>query len=174
MILLNRMKRLLIIICCLLSLNLSAQDSLTANYINSVVQKIEDHLQMLVLDMKDTLIYEVNDSLRRSEPLSVRTEYYFNMQTNHIEKIMERTRYKTLVTELTVYYLLGQPIRFTSTQWDGNKIKVDFDVFYMNNNSIYFTKRCNTKGKPDGEEYLLWCYELLRSHPAPPPQGRLR
>lgn len=140
------------------------QDSLTADYINMLVEKTEKHMQFLVLDKKDTLIYDYRDSLKKGPSLSVRTEYYFNLSTNHMEKIVERTRYKTLVTELTVYYLLGQPIRFTSTQWDGSVIKLDFDVFYMNNNSIYFIKRKGKEGKPDGDEFLKWCYDLLFSY----------
>ena len=145
-------------------LNAPCQDSLTADYINQVVEKVEKNLQFFVLDKKDTLIYEFHDSLKKGIPLSVRTEYYFNKHTDHMEKIVERTRYKTLVTELTVYYLLGQPIRFTSTQWDGSRIKVDFDVFYMNDNYLHFIKRKGEKGKPDGDEFLKWCYDLLRSY----------
>ncbi len=140
------------------------QDSLTADYINLLVQKTENRMQYLVLDKKDTLIYEPLDTLKKGIPLSVRTEYYFNLYTNHMEKIVERTRYRTVVTELTVYYLLGQPIRFTSTQRDGSIIKIDFDVFYMNNNSVYFVKRKGANGQPDGDEFLKWCYDLLYSY----------
>ena len=141
-----------------------SQDSLTADYINSIVSRIEERLPFLTMERKDTLIYEENDSLNKNIPLSVRTEYYFNLNNNHVEKIIERTRYKTLVTELTMYYLMGQPIRFSTTQREGNVIKMDFDVFYMNDHYVHFINRNGRKGKPDGDQFLKWCYQLLHSY----------
>ena len=158
------MKKLLLFCLSLCSLAGQGQDTLTAAYINQLVKRTEEQLQFLVMDKKDTLIYDGSDTGHRGDPLEVQTEYYFNLTTNHIEKIVERATYKTVVTELSVYYMQGQPIKMVTSQWDSTALKVDFDVFFMNNAFIHFTKRCNIPGKPDGEEYIKWCYELLRSY----------
>lgn len=136
------------------------QDSLTAGYINTIVEKIESHLQLLVVEKTDTTFYETEDST----PLQVHTQYYFNVQTDHIEKIYERSSYGLYTTEITVYYQLGQPVRFTSTQWENKTVKADFDVFFSNSQFVHFAKRGGQKGKPDGDEYLKWSYQLLRSY----------
>jgi hypothetical protein len=158
------MRKLLLLPLVMYGMGSQGQDSLTAGYINNIVEKIEANLQSFIMEKKDTLIYEPDDSLKRGPYLSVRTEYYFNPVTDHMEKIVERTRFRTLVTEITVYYLLGQPIRFTSAQFDGSRLAMDFDVFYMNGNAVYFIKRKGKKGKPDGDEFLKWCYDLLHSY----------
>jgi hypothetical protein len=155
------MRKLLFLPFGLVALPCLGQDSLTADYNNTIVQKIESHLQLLVMEKTDTTFYDTPDS---TAPLQVHTEYYFNMQTEHIEKIYERSSYGVFTTEITVYYQLGQPIKFTSTQWEKKIIKADFDVYFSNSHFVYFTKRTDQKGKPDGDEFLKWSYQLLRSY----------
>jgi hypothetical protein len=68
--------------------------------------------------------------------------------------------YKKTTTELTIYFQGNQPIRFTNKQWAGNAINIDFDIYYMNDNTVFVTKRNNLRGTPQGDVFLKWCYQL--------------
>lgn len=157
------MKRLLLTSFGLLTLPYGyGQDSTAAIYINEYIEKIEERIQILILEKKDTTIY-YGDSTKNF-PLRIRTEFYTSPQTMQVEKIIEKSTYKNLTTEIIVYFRFNQPIRLTTIQKEGTRIKTDFDVYYVNNHSIHFTRRTGGKGKPDGDELLVWCKELLKEY----------
>jgi len=157
------MKRLLLTSFGVLALQHSyGQDSTAAMYINEYIEKIEERIQILILEKKDTTIYYEDSA--KNVPLRIRTEFYTNPQTMQVEKIVEKSTYNKLTTEITVYFRFNQPVRLTTVQKEGGKIKADFDVYYVNNHSIYFTKRTTEKGKPDEDELLVWCKELLKEY----------
>lgn len=130
-------------------------------YINDIVQKIEGRLATDIMEKKDTAVYDRYDSLHRGTPLTIRTEFYTDPLTMKLDKIVEISRFRTVSTELTIYFLGDQPVRFTSTQREGNTLKTDFDVYYMNNLPVYYSNRKDQMKKPDGNMFLKWCYELL-------------
>lgn len=157
------MKKLLLTSFGLLTLQHSyGQDSSAAIYINEHIEKIEERIQILILEKKDTTIY-YEDSLKNI-PLRIRTEFYTNPQTMQVEKIIEKSSFKTLATEIIVYFRFNQPVKLTTVQKEGTRIKADFDVYYVNNHSIHFTQRTTGKGKPDEDELLVWCKELLKEY----------
>lgn len=174
------MRILLLILVCFWAKAFYGQDSTTALYINEVIRKIENRLAGDVFEKKDTAIFEKADSLRRGTPLTVRTEFFMNRAAMEPDKIVEKSRYRTVSTELTVYFLAGQPIRFTNKQWKGSTLEIDFDVYYMNNCSVYFANRKDENGTPDCKLFLNWCYDLLKEYDQiareynPGFQGRLR
>jgi hypothetical protein len=158
-------KTLLLSIACLVSVSAGAseQDSLTAAYINSVVERIDARLLSFQKIIKDTVIYEEESEGKRSEPLRIRMEIYFNPSTHQVEKIIERSRFRTWVTELDVYFLAESPIRLTSTKWNAEKIVLDFDLYYMQNSLVFCSKRDAAKGRPDADFFLKWSYDLLQT-----------
>lgn len=136
------------------------QDSTTAVYINDLIQKIEGKLSTEIVETKDTSIYDEGDSLGTGPALTVHTAFYTNPKTMLLDKIVEKSLYKKTTTELTIYFKGNQPIRFTNRQWEGSNLRIDFDIFYMNDNVVYTTKRINLNGTPDGSSFLKWCYQL--------------
>ena len=138
------------------------QDSTAAIYINSIVQKIEARIATDISEKKDTTIFD--DSLRRGAYLTVRTEFYTDPQTMHLDKIIEKSTYKKQTTELTVYFFANQPICFTNKQSEGNTTRVDFDIYYKNDNPVFVQKRNELKGTPDGKMFLKWCYQLKEDY----------
>jgi hypothetical protein len=144
-------------ICC-------GQDSTAAVYVNEAVQKVEARLSTDIMEKKDTSIFDDGDSLQKGPMLAVHTEFYTNPKTMLLDKIVERSLYKKTSTELTVYFMSNQPIRFTNKQWDGSKVRFDFDIYYMNDNPVYTIKRNELKGNPDGDVYLKWCYDLRKEY----------
>jgi hypothetical protein len=140
-------------ICC-------GQDSTTAVYINDLVQKIEGRLTTEIVETRDTTIFDEDDSLQKKAFLTVHTEYFTDPQTMQLDKIIEKSVYKKTTTELTIYFQGNQPIRFTNKQWAGNAINIDFDIYYMNDNTVFVTKRNNLRGTPQGDVFLKWCYQL--------------
>lgn len=142
---------LLINVCC-------GQDSTTAVYINEAVQKIERRLANAIVETKDTTIFD--DSLQKGPFLTIHTEFYTDPQSMFLDKIVEKSLYKKTTTELTIYFLGNQPIRFTNRQWQGSTLSVDFDIYYMNDHSVFVTKRGNLNGMPDCNMFLKWCYQL--------------
>ena len=86
------------------------------------------------------------------------------MKKRIVPEIVEKSLYKKTSTELTVYFMGNQPIRFTNKQWQGSTLSVDFDIYYMNANTVFLTKRNNVKGTPDGNMFLKWCYELQKQY----------
>ena len=144
-------------ICC-------GQDSTTAVYINGAVQKIESRLASDIMEKKDTSIFDDGDTLQTGAFLSVHTEFYTDPQTMLLDKIVEKSLYKKTSTELTIYFLGNQPILFTNKQWQGSTLKYDFDIYYMNDKSVFTTKRSHLSGTPDGEAYLKWCYDLRKEY----------
>jgi len=137
-----------------------AQDSTTAVYINEFVQKIEGRISTDIVENKDTTIFDEGDSLKRGPFLTVHTEFFTDPQSMLLDKIVEKSLYKKTTTELTIYFQGNQPIRFTNRQWQGSTLSVDFDIYYMNDNTVFMMKRNNIKGIPDGDMYLKWCYQL--------------
>jgi hypothetical protein len=158
------MRELLLLIVCFCAKTVCGQDSTAAIYINDVVQKIEGRLPTDIFEKRDTAFYDKNDSLRKGMPLTVRTEFYTDPQTMKLDKIVEKSRYGTISTEMSIYFLADQPIRFTSKQREGSDLKTDFDIYYMNNVSVYYANRKNEKAEPDGAMFLRWCYELLSDY----------
>lgn len=154
------MRILLFITITLLAKICCGQDSTTAIYINELVQKIESRLSTEIVETRDTSIYDEGDSLQKGPALTVHTEFYTNPQTMLLDKIVEKSLYKKTTTELTIYFLSNQPVRFTNRQWEGSALNVDFDIYYMNDNTVYVTKRNSLKGAPNGDIFLKWCYQL--------------
>ena len=144
--------------CCL------GQDSTTAIYIDDLVHKIEARLSADIVETKDTTVYDEGDTLGKGQFLTVHTQFYTNPQSMQLDKIVEKSMYKKVATELTVYFFGDQPVRFTNRQWDANTLKFDFDIYYMNGKSVYFVKRNDLKGSPDSDMYLKWCYELRKDY----------
>lgn len=141
-----------------------AQDSTSAVYINELVQKIEARISTDIMETKDTIIYDEGDTLRKGNFLSVRTHFYTDPKTMLLDKIVEKSVYRKTTTELTIYFFGNQPVRFTNKQWESGKIKFDFDIYYMNDNSVYCVKRNNVNGTPDSDTYLKWCYQLKKEY----------
>lgn len=157
------MKKLLLAPLGLLALAHSfGQDSTAAVYINDYIEKIEARLTSDILEKKDTII--VYEDTSGKVPLKVQTQFYTNPETMQVDKIIEKSTYNNLVTELTVYFRFNQAIRVTTTQKEGLAVKADFDVYFVNNNSVHFTKRTQMKGKPDTDEIIEWCKELLKDY----------
>ncbi len=158
------MRVLLILLFTGLVANCAAQDSATAIYINGIVQKIEARIANDILETKDTLIYDDESNSGKDQYLTIRTHFYTNPQTMQLDKIVEKSTYKKIATEITVYFFGNQPVLFTNKQLDNNKIKFDFDIYYMNDKSVYCVKRNNLRGTPDGDTYLKWCRELQKDY----------
>ena len=157
------MRKLLISSFGLLAIDYGyGQDSTAAIYINQYIEKIEQRNQNLIFEKKDTIIYYEDSS--RNMPLRIRTEFYTNPQSMQVEKIVEKSTYKKITTEIIVYFRLNQPVRLTTIQKEAEKIKTDFDVYFVNNSSVHFTKRTEGTGKPDGDELLSWCNHLLKDY----------
>ena len=158
------MRILLLAIIILLTKICCGQDSTTAVYINGIVQQIEARLLTDIMEKKDTSIFDDGDSLQKGAFLSVHTEFYSNPQTMLLDKIVERSLYKKTSTEIIIYFLSNQPILFVNKQWDGSTIHDDFDIYYMNGNSVFIVKRNQQKGTPDSDAYLKWCYDLRKEY----------
>jgi len=158
------MRTLFIILFSFLANEFYGQDSTTAVYINDLVKKIESRLATDILEKKDTSIYDEGDSLQTGIALTVHTEFYTDSKTMLLDKIVEKSLYKKYSTELTVYFQGNQPVLFCNKQWEGSNAKVDFDIYYMNGNTVNYVKRTELKGVPDGDEYLKWCYQLRKEY----------
>ena len=156
------MRIVLFILFSLLTKTIYCQDSTAAIYINGIVQKIEARIATDISEKKDTTIFD--DSLRRGAYLTVRTEFYTDPQTMQLDKIVEKSTYKKISTELTVYFFANQPICFTNKQSEGNATRVDFDIYYKNDNPVFVQKRNELKGTPDGKMFLKWCYQLREDY----------
>lgn len=174
------MKRLLFIAFILLPVCSYCQNSVPVKFIDDYVSQIDGRLTGDIVEKKDTVIYD-KDSSRN--PLIIQTEYFSDPHTMKVDKIVEKSDYKNLETIITVYYHFDMPIRFTSYQKEGKVVKADFDIYYVNNNLVHFTKRSKTKGKPDGDMFLKWCMELLKEYnqmvelqklPAPSPTQKFK
>lgn len=155
------MKRVLFIVFILLTLRSYSQDHTPVKFIDDYVAQIDGRLTGDIVEKKDTVIYD-KDSSRNY--LIIQTEYFSNPQTLKVEKIVEKSDYKNLETIITVYYHFDMPIRFTSFQKEGKVVKADFDIYYVNNNLVHFTKRSKGKGKPDGDMFVKWCMDLLKEY----------
>lgn len=158
------MRILLVITIILLAKICCGQDSTTAVYINEVIRKIEARLASDIMEKKDTSIFDDGDSLQRGVFLSVHTEFYTDPQTLLLDKIVEKSLYKKTSTELTIYFLGNQPVLFTNKQWQGSALHYDFDIFYMNDKSVFVVKRNQLSGTPDCGAYLKWCYDLRKEY----------
>lgn len=164
-------KLLLILSTALCGANVYAQDSTTALYINTVVARLEENLGQCQIIKKDTVLYEEDSS--NATALKIRITSWIDPRNNQIVKMSENSRYRQWTTVLDVYFQEERPIRLTSTKWDGTKVILDFDLYYIHDNSVFCTKREFKKGKPDADFFLKWSYELLADgrsmKPAPPP-----
>ncbi len=137
-----------------------SQDSTAAVYIHDIIQKIESRITTDILERKDKLIYDEEDSLKKGPVLMDQFKFYTNPQTMLLDKIIEKSSYRNVSTELIVYFSGNQPVFFTNRQWEGKTICFDFDIYYMNDNPVFWVKRKELKGIPDGRLFLKWCYEL--------------
>jgi len=154
------MRILILITFSLLAKICYGQDSTTAVYISDVIKKIETRLSNAIVESRDTSIFDEGDTLQKGAFLTVHTEFFTNPESMLLDKIVEKSLYKKTSTELIIYFLGNQPIRFTNRQWQGSNLNADFDIYYMNDNAVFVTKRTNISGKPDGDRFLKWCYEL--------------
>ena len=147
---------LLILLSCW-SITATAQsDSVTAVYIKTVVERIESNLPADLELSTDTTIID------KEGTMTVHTHYYIDRGSGEVEKIMERTLFGTVTTEIVVYYSAQSPILFSSKQWQGSQLKIDFDYYYQTGNPVYLVKREFGKGNPNSDEILKWCNQLLK------------
>jgi hypothetical protein len=158
------MRILLLITFALLTKVCPGQDSTTAIYINEVVQKIESRLSTDIMEKKDTSIFDDGDTLQRGAFLTIHTEFYTDPQTMLLDKIVEKSLYKKMSTEITIYFLGNQPVRLTNRQWEGGDVRFDFDIYYMSDKPVYVAKRNNLKGSPDADMFLKWCHQLRNQY----------
>ena len=153
----THMKHLLLLIVFSFRLiTVTAQtDSITANAIKVEVDRIEGDIDGDVQLNTDTTIVDKDGTM------TVHTSYYFDPGSGQAEKIIEKTVFGTVTTEIVVYYNGPAAILFSSKQWQGAELKIDFDYYFRNNDPVYLLKRTG-KGKPDSEEILKWCGELMK------------
>lgn len=156
------MRTLLFILLILFVKLCPAQDSTTAVYINEVIQKIEGRLPTDIMEKKDTAIFDA--PLQQGPQLTIHTEFYTDPKTMLLDKIVEKSLYKKVSTEITIYFLGNQPIRFTNKQWEGSDVRFDFDIYYMSDNPVFVVKRNNLQGSPDAALFLKWCHELKNEY----------
>jgi hypothetical protein len=150
----------LLILFSLLTKTIYCQDSAAAIYISGLIQKIEGRITTDIVEKKDTSIFDEGDSLHKGPILNVRTEFYTDPQSMLLDKIVEKSVYKKITTEITVYFFGNQPICFTNKQWEGRTSHIDFDIYYISDNPVFVVKRNELKGTPDGSLFLKWCYQL--------------
>jgi hypothetical protein len=154
-----RTRTLSIFLFILFAQNIRAQnDSITANYIQANVDRIEERLNYDMMVSIDTVISDPDGDI------TVHTDFYIDRPSGQIEKIIEKSHSGAVETEIIVYYRSHTPILFTSHQSQGGSVKLDFDIYYQNNNMVYVEKRKYGRGNPDDDEMLKWCYELLKSY----------
>ena len=147
---------LLLILFSFRLISASAQtDSLTATMIKGEVDRIESELEGDIELKVDTTIVD------KDGMMTVHTTYYFDPGSGRAEKIIEKTVFNTVTTEITIYYNGPAPMLFSSKQWQGADLKIDFDYYFHNNDPVYLLKRAG-KGKPDSEEILKWCGQLQK------------
>jgi hypothetical protein len=154
------MRTLLFITFSLLAKISFCQDSAAAIYIYEAVQKIEKRIATDILEKKDTFLFDEGDTFKRGAYLTVHTEFFTDPQTMLLDKIVEKSEFKKTKTEITVYFLGNQPVRFTNKQWEEGFARYDFDIYYMSDKPVYVVKRNNLKGSPDTGMFLKWCHEL--------------
>lgn len=157
------MRKLLLLCYTVLSMQVAVcQDSAAATYINNIIEQINGRLSFDILERKDTAMYD-RSGQRNGEPLQIHTEYYTDYKTMKLDKVVEVSRYKDIVTQVTVYFKQGQPIRLTSVQQESGVLKADFDIYFMNSSPVHVARR-QAQGQPNGDAFLRWCYELLNDY----------
>ena len=152
------MKQLLLLIVssCWLITTTAQKDSVTASHIKTVVERIESDLDADMELTKDTTIVDKDGNM------TVHTSYYVDRGTGEVEKIMEKTLFGQLITEIVVYYWSRSPILFTTNQWQGSELKTGFDYYFQSNSPVYLVKRKLGKGSPNTDEILQWCDQLMK------------
>ena len=131
-------------------------DSVTASHLKTVVEQIESDLDGDMELTSDTTIIDKDGTM------TVHTSYYIDEGTGEVEKIMEKTLFGQLITEIVVYYWSRSPILFTTNQWQGSELKTGFDYYFQSNSPVYLVKRKLGKGSPNSDEILQWCDQLLK------------
>jgi hypothetical protein len=151
------MKQLLLVVV-LFARTLSAgaqKDTATAERLQSIVERIEENLEDAVELAVDTAYIEKDGTM------NVYTRYYYDRGSREVQKITEKTLFGTITTEITVYYFGRSPVLFSTKQWQGSQLKIDFDYYFQANSPIYLEKRQFGKGNPESNEILKWCTQLL-------------
>jgi hypothetical protein len=121
------------------------------------VESIENNLEADMELTADTTIIDKDGTM------TVHTSYYIDRSSGEVEKIMEKTLFGSVTTEITIYFNGRSPILFSSKQWQGADLKLDFDYYLEGDNPVYLVKReFPGKGNPNSSEILKWCNELLK------------
>ena len=147
---------LLILLSCWLMTVTAQSDSVMAAHIKIAVETIESNLDAGLELTSDTTIID------KEGTMTVHTSYYIDRGSGEIEKIMEKTLFGELTTEIVVYYNGHSPILFSTKQWQGSQLKLDFDYYFQANSPVYLVKRTFGKGNPNSDEILKWCNQLLK------------
>src|SRR5689334_20101210 len=123
------MKQLLILIVLFFRLTtiVAQTDSITASMIKAQVDRIDGDLDGDVQLNTDTTIIDKDGSM------TVHTSYYFDPGSGQVEKIIEKTLFGAVTTEITIYYNGPAPMLFSSKQWQNADLKIDFDFYFRNN-----------------------------------------
>ena len=146
---------LLLILSSYLGIAVTAQsDSISAEYVKTIVDRIESNLAACTEMGIDTTIVDDKGNM------TVHTSFFID-RSGQVVKIMERSLFGLVSTEIVVYYNARSAILFSTKQWQGSQLQTDFDFYFRVNNPVYLVKRAG-KGSPDGVEILKWCSQLLR------------
>jgi hypothetical protein len=153
------MKQLLLLISffCWVITTSAQKDSVTAEHLQALVESIESNLEADVELTADTTIIDKDGTM------TVHTSYFIDRSSGEVEKIIEKTLFGSVTTEIVVYYHGRSAILFTSKQWQGADLKLDFDYYLEGGSPVYLVKReFSGKGNPNSDEILKWCNEFLK------------
>jgi hypothetical protein len=146
----------LIALSCQFITVLAQKDSVSARYIKAQVENIESELDADFELTSDTTI------LDKDGTMTVHTSYYIDKGTGIVEKIIEKTLFGAVTTEITVYYAGRSTLLFSSKQWQGADLTIDFDYYFQSGSPVFLAKRTLGKGNPNSDEILKWCEQLLK------------
>src|SRR6185295_1881927 len=147
---------LLIVLSCLFVTATAQRDSVSAYYIQTVVEQIDSNLTTYIELSTDTTITDNEGTM------TVHTSYYIDRGSGQVEKIMEKTLFGSVTTEIAAYYRGSSLILFSSKQWQGPDLKIDFDYYFQSGSPVYLAKRVFGRGNPDSGEILKWGNQLLK------------
>ena len=152
------MKQLLLLIIFSLQLiTATAQkDSVSAYYIQTAVEQIDSNLTTYMELSTDTTITDNEGTM------TAHTRYYINRGSGQVEKIMEKTLFGKVTTEIAAYYRGSSLILFSSKQWQGPDLIVDFDYYFQAGSPVYLAKRTPGKGNPNSDKILKWGNQLWK------------
>ena len=128
--------------------------------IDSLVEKIDKLVPATDNQIKNTVLYGIEERTRLPDTQHVHTQYFISYGS--VIKVIKNTKYKYWTHREIIYVQNERPIKYNRQSYYLNSLKDDFDIYFNDDKAVYQIEHVGL-GRPHPPTFLAFCYQILNA-----------